>query len=378
MDKTALLTARIIDFAINQVNPDASERDQLQKMDLVLWKTAGEIGLFGLFIEEKYGGQGLDIKTGMELFENFALNCEDNGFTFSIAAQLFSCILPLWKYGSEDQKQSYLPSLIDGTSIAAHAITETASGSDVFQMNATAAPQGEHWLIHAEKNYCTSGSIADIIFLYAISDHAKRTLGGSTLFLLEKINQQFSSAPRQDKLGLRTAQMSDILVPNISIHGLQAIGGIGGGYPIFQYAMIWERIGMSVMHLGMLDRLFTMSIHSLKEKKSNSFDVARYQSITHKLAIIKTEIEATHHLCYHVIKEFASGKNVYALASMIKLKSSELLKSSAIDLLHLQGAKGLLIPNQYERILRDATCATLYSGTSEIQKNIIASHLKLI
>ena len=371
------IKSNLTDFLHKEVNPGSEQRDRDQSFNNRLWKELGSIGLFGLFVDPVYGGSGFDLAEGMSIFETFAHHCEDHGLTFTVAAQLFSCIMPLCKYGSPEQKKRLLTPLVQGDWIAAHAISESSSASDAFNMNSRAEWQDGSYFLTAEKKYCTSGVMADLLFLYAISDSSKGAIGSSSVFILEKNKNQFNPGPLQDKLGLRTAQMCDIHIQNISVPHEQLLGGIGGGFALFQYAMSWERIGISVMHIAIMDRLIHKSIKYLKERIVGSVPLSQYQSITHRIAGMYTELEATRQLCYHTIREFHSGRQVYPLASMIKLKSSELLKSVATDLLHLQGAGGMLTPNEYERTLRDAAASSIYSGTSEIQKNIIAAYLKL-
>lgn len=371
------IKSNLIDFLREEVNPGSSQRDTDQVFSLPLWKQLGSLGLYGICIGPEHGGHGFDLITGMSIFETFAHHCEDHGLTFSVAAQLFSCIMPLHKYGTPEQKGKYLPLLVQGEMIAAHAISESSSGSDAFNMKSHADWLDGSYILNAEKKYCTSGIIADLLFLYAITDPSKGPIGSSSVFILEKNKSQFDPGHLQDKLGLRTAQMCDIHVRHMAVAPDQLLGGIGGGFALFQYAMSWERMGMSIMHLAIMDRLIDKTIKYLKERKSGMIPLGQYQSIMHLLAGICTELEATRQLCYHTIREFQSGKQVYHLASMTKLKSSELFKSVATDLLHLQGAGGILTPNEYERTMRDAAASSIYSGTSEVQKNIIASYLKL-
>ncbi len=370
-----LLKSTISKFADQEINREVANRDRDQHFDRSLWRGTADIGMLRLFIEPAWGGLGMDLFTGMLLFEHFCNQCEDQGLSFSLAAHLFACVIPIWKYGSDDQKNKYLTPLVNGSMIASHAISESTAGSDTFKMTAYARSHQDGYILNAVKNYCTNASVADIALVYGITDAAKGSVGGVTTFLVHK--ECFTTGSVQHKLGLRTAHMSDLTVTEQVIPYAQVLGGEGGGNYLFHQSMMWERLGMSIMHLGITSRLFAKSIDFVKTRKINSLPLSQFQSITHVLADMHTEIEATRQLIYHTVRELQSGKNVFQLASMVKLKSSELYKKCANDLLHLQGASGLFVPNDFERAVRDAAASSIYSGTSEIQKNIIAGYLKL-
>lgn len=357
------------------LNVGVIERDKSQKFDHQLWSEAGRLTLQGLPVAEKYGGKGLDVISTIHALESLGYACKDNGLSFAIGAHLLASVVPIYLYGTEAQKLEYLPNLCNGTWVAANAMTELSSGSDAFNMDGSARLENEQYLLNAEKNYCSNAPVADYILTYVMTNKQKGAMGGVSAFILPK--DKVAIGEVVDKMGLRSCLMADVSVKNIKVDQGQLLGKEGGGLLIFSQSMIWERIGLSAMHLGTLKRLIEQATSYVKQRKIAGKPIGGFQSIAHQLANINTDLNAARWLTYYAAWCLQNKKESNLYASMSKLKASEVYKKSCQSLIQIMGAKAYVDNHDFERNLRDATACTLYSGTSEIQRNIIAGWMNL-
>ncbi len=378
-DAQKSLQTEIIDFAAQHLNEGVEEREEKQQFDRSLWQKSGELKLPGLPVPECWGGRGLDVVSTMIALEALGYGCRDNGFSFAIGAHLLACVVPIWLYGNEDQKKNLLPSLCNGTWIIANAITESESGSDAFNMQTTAVKEGENYVLKGEKNFCSNAPVADLVLVYATTNQAKGMFGGISAFVLQKSLGHFEVGSKVNKMGLHTSLMSSVFFDNIVLSSTDLLGKEGGGAVMFTKSMIWERIGLSAVHLGTLQRLLKETIQLVKKRKkaAGRNKEGNFQAISHQLADLKVELEAARHLVFHAAYLLQNKKSADLYASMAKLKSSELYKKGTMTLLQIHNKMGNTHPKELIRTFKDATASTVYSGSSEIQKNIIAKRLKI-
>src|SRR5262245_61058645 len=197
------LRDNIIRFAHEVLNKNVTERDRSQEFSRELWKRCGEIGIQGLPVPEAYGGSGLDPLSCALALEALGYGCHDGGLVFSLCAHLLSCVVPIWKEGSESQKRRYLPGLCDGTLIGVHAMTEPMSGSDAFSLETRAERDGDGYRLNGVKTFISNGPIADLVIVFALTDATKGYYGGVTAFLVENGTPGFQVTQRFEKMGLR-------------------------------------------------------------------------------------------------------------------------------------------------------------------------------
>ncbi|MEM1320976.1 MAG: acyl-CoA dehydrogenase family protein [Bacteroidota bacterium] len=369
------LRRQIIALAQQTLNDEVVERDREQRFDRDKWEAAGQLKLQGLAIPEAYGGHGLDIISTMHALEALGYGCRDNGLSFAIGAHLLACVVPLWLYGSEDQKQRLLPALCNGQYIAANAITEATSGSDVYNMSSLGKPVEGGYQLSGEKHYCSNASVADYFLAYVLTNPAKGAIGGISAFLLEKAEVEV--LPPVDKMGMRSVMMSALRFEDLHKGPDNMLGQEGAGMMIFNQSMIWERIGLSILHLGTLQRLLEECIAFVKKRKAFGQAIAQFQSINHQMADIATAINAARWSTYHAAWCLQQDKMADRQAAMVKLMVSELYKKTCGELLQIYGTAGYINNSEIERNLRDAVASTLYSGTSRVQRNKIARWLKI-
>ena len=342
-----------------------------------MWLKCGEMGFQGLPVDEKYGGLGLDPLSTALALEALSYGCEDGGLVFSICAHLLACVIPIWKYGSEEQKEKYLPGLCSGKLIAVNGMTEPQSGSDAFSMTTKARKDENGFFITGRKTFSSNGPIADIAVLYAVTDPKKGYYGGITAFIVEKNTPGFQDGQEFEKMGLRTSKIGELVLDDVFVTHDAVLGGIGAGPTIFAVSMDWERICIGASHAGTMQRILEKSLEYARTRQASGKKIGSYQAISHKIADMKMRLEASRLLSYKAAWELDKVRSVTMDASITKVFASESLLKITMDALQIFGGYGFMTEYEVERAVRDAMGSTLYSGTSEIQRNIIARWLGL-
>lgn len=371
------LQAEIITFAQSSLNKDVWTREQQGTFDHYLWKLCGEQGLLGLAISEDFGGRGLSALDTVIALEALGYGCEDNGLSFAIGAQLFACMIPIWLHGTLPQKAELLPALCAGERIATNAMTEAHGGSASFDMQSEAIKVPGGYRLTGVKSYCANAPVADICLAYFPTDAEKGFFGGISAFLLEKKKHAFGISETLQKLGLTTCKTGKITFDQLGVRNEALLGKAGAGGMIFTQSMQWERIGLSALHLGSMKRLLENAVSFAKQRTPGGIPIAKHQAISHQLAEMQAQISASKWLVYYAAWQLSHRHQVQASSSIAKLFTSETYKAMCLKLVQIYGGLGYLADHEASRSLKDAVAATLYSGTSEIQKNIIARGMGL-
>ena len=372
-----LIQENIIGFAKKELNSNIIERDRDQQFLPELWRKCAEQKLTGLFVEEKFGGAGLDPVSSVLALEALGYGSDYGGLNFSICAHLLACVVPIWKYGSEEQKKKYLPDLCTGKKIAVNAMTESESGSDAFNIKTTAKKHENGFLINGTKIFCSNGPVGDLILVYALTDESKGYYGGITAFIVDKNAKGFKAGQQYEKMGLRSSGISELIFENVFITEEDIVGGLGGGATVFNHSMEWERTGIAACHVGTMRKLLERSIEYVQTRKSGNEAIGKKQAIAHRIANMKVQLEAASLLTYKAACGLEKSKENMIHAASAKLFVSEAFVSSAIDTMQIFGGNGYMTEYGIERIVRDALGSTIYSGTSDIQRNIISRLLGL-
>jgi alkylation response protein AidB-like acyl-CoA dehydrogenase len=371
------LREEIVRFARRELNEGVSDREKNQAFPRELWLRCGEMGLQGLPVPEEFGGGGLDALSCVIALEALGYGCNDGGLVFSICAHLLSCVVPIWKHGTGEQKARYLPGLSDGRLIGVNAMTEPGSGSDAFAMRTTARRDGEGFRINGNKTLASNGPVADVAIVFAITDPDKGYHGGVTAFLVDKGTPGFQASGPIDKMGLRTSPLGELIFDELYVTPDVVLGGVGGGSTVFTHAMDWERVCLFASHVGSMERLLEKSVEYARARTQFGQAIGKFQAISHRIADMKVRLEAARLLTYRAAWRLESARNASLDASIAKLFVSESLTRSALDALQIHGGYGYTTGFEVERALRDAVASTIYSGTSEMQRNIIARWLGL-
>lgn len=371
------LRDEIVTFARAELNSGTAERDRAQIFPHDLWLKCGEHRLQGLFVPEEFGGRGLDPLSATIALEALGYGCDDGGLSFAICAHLLACVVPIWKHGTDEQKRLYLPGLSDGSIIAANAMSEPASGSDAFALITRADADGDGFRLNGTKTFCSNGPCADLVVTYAATDPDRGYYGGITAFMVPRSTPGFRTGPPFDKLGLRTSHMSEVIFDAAWVPADAVLGEVGSGSGIFAESMDWERVCLGAAHIGTMQRLLELSINHARTHKVDGQAIGKSQGVSHAIADMKLRLDAARLLMYRSASLLDHARNVSMDASITKLFVSEALVATAQAALRLFGDCGIVDGHPAERALRDAVSSTLYSGTSEIQRNIIGRWLGL-
>ena len=371
------LRREIIKFSRERLNDGVIARDRQQDFPRDLWLACGEMGLQGLPVPEALGGTGLDPLTATIALEAFGYGCTDNGLVFSVCAHLLSCVVPLWRFGSAEQQARYLPRLCNGTLIGIHAMTEPGSGSDSFALKTRAERDGDGWRITGSKTFISNAPVADVIIVFALTDAAKGYHGGVTAFLMERDAPGLTVSRKIEKMGLRTSPFGELAFDGVRVSEAAIVGTLGGGSAIFSHAMDWERILLFAAHVGQMERLLERGVAYARTRQQGGKAISKYQAVSHKLADLKVSLEAARLLLYRSATRLDQSRAVSLDAAMTKLFVSDSLVRGALDVLQVFAGYGYAVEYEIEREVRDALGSRIYSGTNEVQRNIIASWLRL-
>jgi len=376
-DEQKILRDSIVKFAQRELNEGVIERDRNQEFSRELWHKCADIGLMGLPVPDAYGGSGFDALTCAVALEALGYGCIDGGLVFSLSAHLLACVLPVMTHGSDAQKQRYLPGLVDGSLIGMHAITEPGSGSDTFSMRTSARPHGDGWVINGTKTFISNGPVGDMCVVFAVTDPAKGYHGGVTAFLVDRATPGFVPSQKFQKMGLRTSPIGELVFDDVQVPDEAVLGPVGAGTGVFATAMDWERILLVAGHVGTMERLLETSVKYARTRTQFGQAIGKFQAVSHKLADMKVQLEAARVLLYRSAWRLSNLRNASLDASIVKLFVSESLVKAALDTVQVHGGYGFMVEFEVERALRDAIGSTLYSGTSEMQRSIIARWLGL-
>jgi len=361
----------ITDFAQKELNPGIVERDRAAIFPRELWDKCAKMRLMALPFPEIYGGDEFDFMTTVAAFQALGRSCRDSGLVHALATQLISGIQILL-FGSEEQKCLLLPDLASGKYIYAQAITEPDSGSDAFAMRTAAVREGDNFILNGTKAFITNGPVCDCALVFAITNPAKKTLGGYSCFHVSADNPGFSKGKPVEKLGLRTLTNGELIFSDCRISTRGLIGREGQGMIVFSEAMEWERTLIPACLLGEMERVLEDSIRYAKDRQAFGKPIAEFQAISHKIARMKMNVELGRLALYSAATMKNNKKRAALETSVAKYFISENLKQACLDAVQIYGGYGYMTEYEIERGLRDSIASTIYSGTSEMQANIIA------
>lgn len=367
----------IVRFAREHLNAGARERDHAHEFPMDLWRRCGDMGLQGLPVPEAYGGPGLDAPSTAIALEALGYGCEDGGLTFSICAHLLACVIPVLNHGTSAQKVRYLPQLANGRLIAVNAISEPGSGSDAYAMKASAVRDGAGYRLNGTKTWSTNGPIAGLALVYAVTDPQKGYHGGISAFLVERETPGISTGQTFEKMGLRSSPIGEVVLEDVLVPEEARLGGEGAGAMMFTQSMEWERVCIAATHVGTMQRLLERSIQYARTRNAFGSKIGKYQAVAHRIVDMKIRLEATRLLVYKAASRLDKARDVAIDASSVKIFASEALLQTALDTVQIHGGNGYMTEYEIERVLRDAVGSKIYSGTNEIQRNIVAKWLGL-
>ncbi len=370
------LRESIVAFARRELNDDLMERDHEGRFDRDLWEKCARMGIQGLPVPAEYGGQDADALTIMLAMEALGYGCKDNGLIFSMNAHTWSAIMPILRFGTDEQKARYLPGHCDGSLIGVQGMTEPDTGSDAFALRTRAEKNGEGWVLNGAKMFITNAPVADVFVVFASTNPAAGSFGLSA-FLVEKDAPGLEVGKPFKKMGLRTSPMSELVFSDCTLGPEALLGRVGNGMAIFNHSMEWERSCILASAIGTMERQVETCAAYARDRRQFGQPIGKFQAVSHRIVDMKARLETARLLVYRVGWSMARGKADPMDSAMAKLVVSEAWVQTSLDAVQIHGGYGYMAEYDFERDLRDSVAGRIYSGTSEIQKNLIARSLGL-
>ncbi|MGD1805295.1 acyl-CoA dehydrogenase family protein [Dapis sp. BLCC M126] len=376
-DEQLAFKQRVIQFAQENLNGDIIERDRQGKFSEDNWRKCAEFGIQGMCMPEAYSGSPpLDIMTAVLAMEGLGYGCEDNGLTLALNAQMWTVQILLLQFGTDAQKQRYLPPLCKGDWIGVHALSEPQSGSDVYSLKTTAQKCEGGYILNGRKKFVTCAPICNLAIVFATLDPS---LGkwGITTFLVERSSPGFSTSDVKEKMGLRTAPFGEIFFENCFVPEENRLGPEGAGFSFSHNSLEYDRCFNLASELGAMEQQLEKVIAYAKSREQYGQPIGKFQSVSNRVADMKLRLETARLLLYKVAWLKDKGKPAMLEAALLKLYLSECFVASGLDSVRIHGGNGYLTDFGVERELRDAIGGIIYAGTSDIQRNIISRLLGL-
>jgi alkylation response protein AidB-like acyl-CoA dehydrogenase len=372
-DEQKHLRKSVREFAEGEIAPHVMEWDEVSHFPTELLPKLGEMGLLGVIFPEEYGGAGLGYTEYATVIEE--LSRVDGSVGLFVAAHNSLCSNHIYKFGSEEQKKKYLVPLAQGKKLGAWSLTEPEAGSDAGGTRTTAVRDGDHWVLNGSKTFTTNGTYADICVAMAVTDKSKDSHGISA-FILERGTPGFRPGKKENKLGMRASDTSEVIFTDCRIPSGQLLGQLGEGFIGSLKILDGGRISIAALALGMAQGALEAATNYAKQRKQFGKAIAEFQAIQFKLADMATQVEAARLLVYQAAW-LADRKDVRFTreSSMAKLFASEVAVRVANECVQIHGGYGFIKDYPAEKFYRDVKLCTIGEGTSEIQRLVIARQL---
>lgn len=358
-----------------KLNADLARFDLAEHFPHQAWLRCAEFGVLGMPIPEDLGGQGADLVTTALVLESLGYGCEDQGLLLSISGHLWSCAVPIWKFGTDAQRRRYLPSLCDGSLIGAQAATEAGSGSDAFAIETTAIPDGDHYILNGSKIFVTNAQVAGVVIV--VAGLGAGDAADLSAFIVERETPGLVVSPPFEKLGLPTSPMGEITFADCRVPASALLGGPGAGMTVFNTTLEWERSFIMAGALGAMRRQLEQSVSYARTHRRFGQPIGKNQSVANRIVDMRVRLDAARLLIYQLAWLKDNGKRTQLESAIVKLFTSEAFIESSISALANFGAQAYMAGSAQERDLRDSLASRIYSGTSDIQRVIIGRLLGL-
>ena len=367
------LRRSIREFAEGEIAPHVMEWDEASRFPSEIMPKLAEMGLLGVIFPEEYGGAGLGYTEYVIAIEE--LSRIDGSVGIIVAAHNSLCSNHIFKFGSQDQKKKYLAPLAQGKKIGAWSLTEPEAGSDAAGTRTTAVRDGKTWVLNGSKTFCTNGHYADTAVVMAVTDKSRDSHGISA-FIVEKGTPGFKPGKKENKLGLRASDTSELILTDCRIPAENLLGAEGDGFIGSLKILDGGRISIAALGLGMAQGALEAATNYAKQRKQFGKTISEFQAIQFKLAEMATEVEAARLLVYHAAWLADKGNARFTKeSSMAKLYAGEVAVRVANECVQIHGGYGFIKDYPAEKFYRDVKLCTIGEGTSEIQKLVIARQL---
>lgn len=350
---------------------DHLERDATGAFDRDGWRLLGDVGLFRLPFATEWGGLGKDLVTTVAVLEELGYGCHDAGLSFSATTHIVSTGVPLQRFGSAALKSRYLPGICAGNTIGAHALTEPGGGSDLASMRTNAVRDGDDFVLNGSKAFVSNGPVADLIVVYARTGEVG-DIGGLSAFLVRRDSPGLTVGQPVSKLGLRTSPLAELFLQDVRVPRDHVIGGVGAGFLVFDHVMQWEILCGFAVTTGEMRRRLERCVEYARSRRQFGTHIGSHQAVSHKLVDLRIDLETARKWVHDTADRAQAREDVAADIATTKLIVSEANVRSALAAVQVFGGYGYTTEYGLEKELRDAVGGTIYSGTSEIQRERLA------
>ena len=361
--------------AAEKVAPRAREVDEKEEFPVETWKELADMGMFGIAFDTAYEGQGMSFLTYAVVCEKLAEVCGTT--SVMVAAHTSLCAWPISYYGTEEQKKKYLTELASGRKLGAFGLTEPNAGSDAGGTETTAVDKGDHWLLNGSKIFITNAGYAEIFVVFAATDKSKGTRGGITAFIVEKGDAGFTVGPHEKKMGIKGSSTCQLFFEDCKIPKDRLLGTIGEGFKVAMKTLDGGRVSIGAQALGIAQGAINECIKYVKERVQFGKRISQFQNTQFELADMATKAEAAKLLVYKAACEKDAGRPYSHLSAMCKYYAGSTASDVTRRCVQLFGGYGYTRDYPVERMMRDAKITEIYEGTSEVQKMVISSWMKL-
>jgi hypothetical protein len=371
-EEQRLLRKTVREFAESELGPHVREWDEKQDFPREVFTRLGELGLMGAVWPPEYGGSGLSTLDYAVVMEE--LSRVDAGVALSVAAHNSLCSGHIFLAGTEEQKKRHLVPLARGEKIGCWGLTENSAGSDAGGTRTTAVRDGGEWVLNGSKTFITNGRVADTAVVMAVTDRTKGKKGISA-FVVERGTRGFRSGKKEDKLGVRSSDTSELVFEDCRVPAANLLGQEGHGFLDSLRILDRGRIGIAAFSVGIAQASLEASIRYAKGRKQFGHAIAEFQAIQFKIADMATHVEAARLMTWRAAALRDGGQEHTLQSSMAKLFASEIAVQAALEAIQIHGGYGYIKEYPVERYLRDAKLGTIGEGTSEVQRLVIARAL---
>ncbi len=357
------------DFAQNELLPGVIYRDEHQTFPTEQVKKMGQLGFMGMMVNPKYGGSGLDTVSYVLVMEELSKIDASASVIMSVNNSLVCWGLEA--YGTEEQKQTWLPKLATGEIHGAFCLSEPEAGSDATSQKTTAIDMGDYYLVNGVKNWITNGNTADFYIVIA-QTHIEKQHKGINALIMTKDMPGFKIGPKEQKLGIRGSDTHSLLFTDVKVPKENRLGDEGFGFKYAMKTLAGGRIGIAAQALGIASGAYETALKYSKERKAFGTEICNHQAIAFKLADMYVNIEAARHLCMKAARDKDNDESYDLSSAMAKLFASQTAMDTTIEAVQIHGGNGYVKEYHVERMMRDAKITQIYEGTSEIQKIVIS------
>jgi len=371
-EEQSLIRATVRSFAENELADSAAERDESERFDRpLMFDKVAELGMAGIVFPEEYGGAGADYISYAIAVEELSRVCASTGVTLS--AHLSLGANPVWLFGNEEQKQTFLRPMAEGAKLGAFALTEPTAGSDAGGTKTFAVRDGDDWVINGSKIFTTNGGDADTYIVFARTDRNAEKHHGISAFIVEKGTPGFDFGKKEKKMGIRSSPTCELVFTNCRIPASQLLGKEGEGFKIAMKTLDGGRIGIAAQALGIAQGAYEAAVNYARERKQFDQPIAGFQAVQFMLADMALRIEASRLLVYQSAWRASAGLPYGKESAMAKLSASETAMWVTTKAVQVHGGYGYTRDFPVERMMRDAKITEIYEGTSEVQRIVIGT-----